>query len=266
MGGLRVVDEPLYVTQADYDREKAQLERWLAEYDRKWAEQYRITARIRYWQSRVTSLERSFKRYRKIGWVYLKKPQRTRYIKLRDLLVPHAHQKLAGWHNARGRLAGELLKELYEIRELQDTIARKQIIPAKQLVHVKIIIYSVVAARPPKKYTKRFQAFYNVDALRDQDTGDIDYTAKLTQKELDICLDDFYVRWGWHYPPPEATTPKWIESGEWETLEEPKGADVKQLSIRENEEEVYDFRFRPPEILYEPSKKESEDMKKLLEG
>lgn len=256
---------PLRVSKAEYDREVEQLERWLAEYERKWRDQYRISARVRYWETRLLTLTSRFEELRTRGWVYLRGPERKEYLRLRDLLLPRARQKLAGWHAERGRLAGDLIKERLEIRKLEETIARKEIVPAKQLIHAKIIIYTIVSARPPKRYRKRFQGFFNVDALRDVDTGEIDYSAKLTQKEIDHCIDVFYAAWNWAYLPTEAQEPRWIESGEWETIDEPKGADLKQLSVRENEEETYSRVYRPPEVVYEPSEKEIEEMMALLE-
>jgi hypothetical protein len=134
----------------------------------------------------------------------------------------------------------------------------------KQLVHAKIIIYSIVRGKPPKPYTKRFQGFYNVDAIRDASTGEIDYTAKLTEREIDACIDDFYARWNWAVLPARTSPPVWIESGEFELINEPRGADLKQLSVREDEEEIFDRRFIPPETIYTPGKAESEEMMKRL--
>lgn len=136
----------------------------------------------------------------------------------------------------------------------------------KQLVHAKIIIYSTVQGKPPKPYTKRFQAIWNVDAIRDPATGEIDYSAKLTEKEIDVCMDYFYALWNWTSLPPRASEPVWIESGQWEEIAEPQGADLKEASVRKNEEETYRRRYIPPEVVYVPSKSESEEMMKLVKG
>ena len=260
-----MAEEPIRVTSEDYKAEVEQLERWRAEYDRKFSEQYRITARIKYWTTRLTTLQGQFDELRRRGWVYLKGPERRDYLRLRDIMLPRARQKLGGWHAERGRLAGDLIKERYEILELEARIARKEIIPIKQLVHAKIIIYSIVSARPPKKYRKRFQGFFNVDAIQDIESGEIDYSTKLTQKEIDACMDVFYALWNWAYLPPEASDPIWIESGEYEDIESPMGADLKQVSVRENEEETYNRRYVPPEPVYTPTKTEEEEMMKLVE-
>jgi hypothetical protein len=134
----------------------------------------------------------------------------------------------------------------------------------KQLVHAKIIVYSIVRGRPDKKYMKRFQAFYNVDAIRDTATGEIDYTAPLTEREIDACIDYFYALWNWTSLPARATEPVWIESGQYDTIDTPQGADLKQISVREDEEETYSRRFTPPETVYVPTSQEAEEMMKLV--
>lgn len=257
--------EPLRVSRADYEQEVEQLERWLAEYDRKWQSQYRVTARINYWEKRLLTLTSRFQGLRTRGWVYLHGDERKEYLRLRDILLPNAKQKLGGWHAERGRLAGEVIKERVEIHNLEATIARKIIIVVKKLVHAKIIIYSVVSAKPPRKYRKRFQAFYNVDAIRNEETGEFDFSDPLTQKEFDACIDVFYASFQWAYLPAQATEPKWIESGEWEDIEEPQGADLKEVSVRENETEIYRRKYTPPEIVYTPSQKEIDDITAKLE-
>jgi hypothetical protein len=135
----------------------------------------------------------------------------------------------------------------------------------KQLVHAKIIVYSVCrSGRPARKYTKRFQAFFNVDAIRDQATGEIDYSSKLTEKEIDACIDYFYALWNWASLPSTCSTPVWIESGEFEFIDEPQGADLKQASVREKEEETWNKKFTPPEVVYSPTPAEKDEMMKLV--
>lgn len=140
------------------------------------------------------------------------------------------------------------------------------VVVIKQLVDVKIIVYSIVRGRRKRKYTKRLQAFYDVDALRDHSTGEIDYSSKLTQKEIDKCIDYFYALWNWTSLPDEASKPVWIESGEWREITEPQGADLKQVSVREEEEETYNNSFSPFQVVYTPTEKEKREMLRLKEG
>lgn len=136
----------------------------------------------------------------------------------------------------------------------------------KQLVHAKIIVYSVVRGPRPKPYTKRFQSFNNVTAVRDATTGEIDFDDPLTQKEIDACIDYFYALWNWTSLPARASEPVWIESGEWQEIDEPDVADLKEASVRENEEETYHRKFTPYEVIYVPSKSEKEAMIKRVFG
>jgi hypothetical protein len=171
-------------------------------------------------------------------------------------------------------LRASLAETISEINRLTAQIAtetqrletKKTYLPVKQLIDAKIIVYSIVRAKPPKKYTKRFQAFYDVDAMRDQTTGEMDYSARLTQKEIDACIDYFYALWDWASLPDQASRPVWIESGEWGEIETPQGADLKQASVREDKEETYDKHFTPPEVVYVPTPSEIAEMKKFVSG
>lgn len=146
-------------------------------------------------------------------------------------------------------------------RHLQREIARleeelRRLKPKWELVDVTIAIYSVTES--PKGYVKRFQGFYDVDGLRDANTGRFRYDAPLTQREIKACLEDFMGRWGWIRVPPSTSEPVWIETSEFEFIDRPKGAVVKTLSVIEEEEETYySVLF---EAIYLPSEKEVKEM------
>jgi len=257
--------EPIWTTAEDIESERAEIRRLRAEEDRKWESLRRTVANVRRWETRLKHLEEELESLRRIGWTYLTAAGRLYYVTLRDRLIPVARVRLLYWTDEREAIIIEIRRERETRIAEEERLKRKRIIIVKQLVHAKIIIYSVVSACPPKKYTKRFQAFYNVDAIRDPETGKLDYGAKLTEKEIEACMDAFYSFWNWAYKPPEASEPVWIESGVWEKIDKPQGADVKQLSVRENEEEVFSKHFVPPIVLYEPTKKEEEEMMKLVQ-
>lgn len=153
-------------------------------------------------------------------------------------------------------------------RYLQREIARveeeiRKLIPKWQLIDATIAIYSVVES--PKGYVRRFQGFYDVDALRNADTGKFRYSVELTQNEINECLVDLRQRFGWRatgIPAPSTSVPVWIETSEFEFIDRPKGAVVKTLSVVEDEEETY---FRALfETIYLPSESEIEEMMKLV--
>jgi hypothetical protein len=269
--------------KAEYKRELEERKQLRAEYDRKWTRLRAIIARIRYWETQIATLESRLTELRRIGWPRLRAPERSEWLRIRDLLLPRARAYRLAWDTERTTLIAEITREREEIarretlilpeltrkrktiRELQAEIARKIII-IKQIVRAKTVIFSIVRGPPHKPYRKRFQCIYNIDALRETETGEIDYTANLTQKELTAITDDFYGRWGWLTLPRGASTPEIAETGEFETVLEPEGADIKEMSVRTNREETYHHKFTPPETIYTPTKTETEEMKLYTTG
>lgn len=125
-----------------------------------------------------------------------------------------------------------------------------------EMVDVTIVIYSVCRGKKGQ-YDYRFQGFYDVDAWRSIVTGVIGYDAELTLKEIGECLVDFRMRWGWKlYGVPAAGVeePVWVETSEFERVDEPRGASVKGLSKIEDDEEVYFGKVI--EIIYRPREEE----------
>lgn len=132
-----------------------------------------------------------------------------------------------------------------------------------ELIDATIVIYSVVESAT-KSYVRRFQGFYDIDSFRNAGTGEFRYDATLTQKEIIECLLDFRARFGWRaigYPAKDTSEPIWIETSNFEFIKEPKGADVKTLSVIEEEEETY---FATPhERVYFPKEEEKKEMMSL---
>lgn len=257
--------------QVELSRSLSRLDALLTEYNHKWERLRYQVRRIRQIQSQITLLEEDLRRARGRP---RERRVREQLSDVRASITPYLGRRetiISDINFERDTLLRPLqsriryLKE--QIRLIEEELERrKRPPPKKRLVHVKIIVYSIVSPRPPKKpYDKRFQAFYNVDAIRDEEIGEIDYSAKLTQKEIDACIEAFFGWWGWLILPQGASEPKWIESGMWEEITNPKGADVKQLSIREDEVEVYSKRFRPPQPIYQPTKKEAEELLQLVQ-
>jgi len=146
---------------------------------------------------------------------------------------------------------------LREIARLEEEIERLKI-PKWELISAVIVIYAISERKPPAPYKKRLQAFYNVDALRDARTGRFRYDTPLTRKEIGICFDDFYARWGWIGVPPGTSEPEWIETSEFRFIDEPEGARLKTLSVIEDEEETYFSAVY--ELIYTPSPDEKKEM------
>lgn len=253
------------VPKEEYDREVEELRRLREEYNRKWTRLRSIVGRIRYWDSRIATLESRMAELRRIGWIHLRAPLRREWLEIRDLRLPEARGRRLAWDTERAKILPEIRVEREAIRRVEAAIALK-IVVIKQMVQVKLVIFSVVTGPPPKPYTKRFQCTYNIDALRNPTTGELDYTAPLTQAELKTITTDFYARWNWVTLPTGASPPEIAETGEIEIVPEPRGATIKEMSMREEEEEIYHTKFEPPALIYEPTDKEKEDMKKYTTG
>ena len=139
----------------------------------------------------------------------------------------------------------------------------KRLTPKWELIDVTIAIFSTVDS--PKGYIRRFQGFYDVDALRDAKTGKFRYDADLTKREIGACLIDFRARWGWHatgIPADSTTEPIWIETSDFEFIDEPNGAQVKTLTVIEDEEETY--WAAPMDRFYALTDEEKEEMMELV--
>jgi len=257
--------ERYLVPKEEYDREVDELHRLREEYNHKWTRLRSIVGRIRYWDTRIATLERRMAELRRIGWVYLRAPGRREWLEIRDFHLPKARGRRLAWDTERLTIIPEIRVEREAIRKLEAAIALK-IVVVKELIQVKLVIFSIVTGPPPRPYTKRFQCIYNIDALRDSITGELDYTAPLTETELKIITGDFYARWNWVALPSGASPPEIAETGEIELVDESRGATIKEMSMRQEEEEIYHTKFEPPALIYEPTDKEKEDMKKYLTG
>jgi len=142
------------------------------------------------------------------------------------------------------------------------------IIKVRRPVDVTIVIYSVsVGVKREKGYAYRFQAFYDVDAVRDEVTGEFDYGSELTRMEIEACLRDFRERWGWSEvggPAKGTSVPEWVETSEFSFRDEPKGADCKLISQIEDEEEKYFKRLL--EHIYPITDEEKEEFMAYVRG
>jgi len=166
------------------------------------------------------------------------------------------------WLDRKVALGMCRVERIWTIRHFVRRVIYYPIIPVKEMVDVTIVIYSVCTGKK-KEYEYRFQGFYDVDALRNVETGVIDYSAELTVNQIGECLMDFRLRWGWlpyGVPAPGVDEPVWVETSEFERIDEPRGASCKGLSKIEWGEEVYFGRIL--EIIYRPTDEEKEAFKK----
>lgn len=103
---------------------------------------------------------------------------------------------------------------------------------------------------------------YNIDTLRQSETGEIHRNDPLTRIEVEACWDDFLINFRWVTFPPETieTAEGWTT--EFEFTDQAKGAFLKSISIREDGVEVYHKDFEPPIQIYEVSEDENKEFLK----
>jgi hypothetical protein len=252
------------VSKEELEREQKELEELRRSYEAKWRRLRAIVARIRFWETQIATLESRLTELRRIGWPRLRAPERSEWLRIRDLLLPRARAYRLAWDTERLTIIPEIRTQREAIRKLEAEIARKIVI-IKQMVHVKIVIFSIVKGPAHRPYIRRFQTVYNVTAIRDVETGEIDLTDELTRKQLEAVTADFYMRWAWSTLPSGASPPEIALTSEWEVIDEPEDATIKEMSVREDEEETYRYRFIPPEVVYSVSDEEKKAMLKRIE-
>jgi hypothetical protein len=154
------------------------------------------------------------------------------------------------------------VERIWTIRHFVRRVIYYPVIKLREMVDITIVIYSVCVGKKGQ-YKFRFQGFVDIDALRDVETGIIDYDAELTIKEIAEAMFDFRQRWGWKLygtPSPGTEEPVWVETSSFERITEPRGASLKFLSKVEEGEEVYFAQFL--EHIYRPSEEEIEKFKR----
>ncbi|GAI29497.1 unnamed protein product, partial [marine sediment metagenome] len=149
---------------------------------------------------------------------------------------------------------------------------------ALQIIQTEIIIYSITVSPGEalqREYTRRFQGFYQIDALRVRVTGAFDYTYELTKTELEACTYDFYKKWNWIKDgviklPVYTSAPEWAETQIFDYLDKPEGAFIVMLSTLEVDpysgvtEETFRKEFITPLRIYMPTETEIRDMLRYI--
>lgn len=222
---------------------------------------YFITRRV------LTALRRSLGAYRRWqnqnirslranrGWETREEDWLTRQRELRE--------QQEKWQEEINILRADLIREDTRLREKRERV---------KLVQAQIVIVSITTSiKAGRRYEKRFQAFYLIDAIRDPKTGKIIFDAPLTQRELNICFDDFYYRWHWidqygdSQLPHDTTPPRLTDTSSFDLITDADGAWFLYCSVIEDDER--EATFGKKEQIYEPTDEEKKEIKKFaLEG
>jgi len=176
------------VSREEYEREVAELNRLRSEYDAKWRRLYYIVSRIRYWEKRIASLEARYAELRRIGWRYLRAPERREYLHIRDIDLPIARAYRLRWDTERTTIISEIRHLKSEIARLEAEIAHKVVVPV--LYRVKIRLYNEEIT--PESPTGMFQGWFDIDAILDPKTGLPKWDWWLTDREIRIAKRDMW--------------------------------------------------------------------------
>jgi len=151
----------IHVTREEYEAEEAELEALrdrLAEleaeisrirterYDPLWRENERLTRLISYWQTRVYSLEARLAELRRIGWPRLRAAERAEYLRIRDVELPKARERLTDLRETQDMIISELWKVLEELtpKRVEADLLKREIAKIQREIARKVIVVKKV--------------------------------------------------------------------------------------------------------------------------
>lgn len=186
----------------EIEREREELEKLRRELTEALRHQYYLARMRTYWERRLATYEARLAELRRIGWVYLRAPERAEWRRLRDVLIPRARERVAYWRTRVERGYTEEITPLREkIREAEEELARK--IPPI-LYRVKIRLYNEEVSKTTP--TGQFQGWFDIDAVLDE-TGMPKWDWWLTEREIRIAKRDMWAEFNApeSWPPVEGT-------------------------------------------------------------
>jgi len=169
-----------YVPRAEYEAELAELKSLQSElaslqekltrieteeYNPLWRINVRLARAIRRWETRLREYEARLAELRRIGWVYLRRRERTEYQDLLYRLIPRARARLEELHEAQEKVIAELWRITEELTPIRDEIdsledrikAAQRKISRKVVVQLKRIEMNlyIIVDEGVKTYRKR---------------------------------------------------------------------------------------------------------------
>jgi len=260
-----------------------------------------IEERIKQRRERIARLESKIKArtqaidetYNRIALLQLRSPYPTQEILRLRRRIPRLQgwqtrqesslTSLKGWNTREERFVERQQKLLTEraywigqIREINMNVAHEEErLEEKRkrgkMIQAEITLVSITdSIKKGRKYKKRFQGFYLIDAIRDPQTGLFDMNAPLTQIELATCIDDFYHRWDWINEdgepelPINTTEPRLTDISQFDIITEAQGAWFLSCSVISEEEG--EEQFGNKEKIYYPTPEEKEEFQKHAVG
>jgi len=149
--------EDIWTTEEDIRAEREQIQRWRQDEDTFWTYLRRYAANRRRNEQSARRYQYEFEMLHTIGWTRLSGPERTRYLRLRNKLIPEAQMRQASWTLEVDRI----VKAIYAIRDKiaieEERLHRKRVKPIEEqwIADEAITGYDIYYRFADKKYVVR---------------------------------------------------------------------------------------------------------------
>jgi len=127
-----MAEDVIWTTEEDIRAEREQIQRWRQDEDTFWTYLRRYAANRRRNEQSARRYQYEFEMLHTIGWARLSGPERIRYLRLRDELIPGAQMRQASW----ALEADRIVKAIYAIRDKiaieEERLHRKKVKPVEE--------------------------------------------------------------------------------------------------------------------------------------
>jgi len=127
-----MAEEVIWTTEEDIRAEREQLTRWREDDDKFWTYLRRYAANRRRNEQSAARYEHEFRALQTVGWAKLSGPERERYLRLRDQLIPGSQMRQASWALEVDRVVKEIYAIRDRIRTEEERLYRKKVKPIEE--------------------------------------------------------------------------------------------------------------------------------------
>lgn len=133
-----MAEEVIWTTEEDIRAEREQIQRWRQDDDTFWTYLRRYAANRRRNEQSARRYQYWFEMLHTIGWTRLSGPERERYLRLRDKLIPEAQMRQASWATEADRVVKNIYAIRDKIRVDEERLHRKKVKPIEKEEYVGI--------------------------------------------------------------------------------------------------------------------------------
>jgi hypothetical protein len=127
-----MTEEVIWTTEEDIIAEQHHIYRWREEEAKLWTYLRRYAANRRRNEESLRRYQYEFETLRTRGWANLTAPERERYLRLRDTLIPQSMARVTSWSSEVDRTVREINSLREKIRIEEDRLRRKKPRPAPE--------------------------------------------------------------------------------------------------------------------------------------